>query len=514
MLGAAHQRLKQAVSRPFSCSIPLTCPYAQGRTLYSGPRESYHLGDNPPIMAPRNKGKFKVPPKQPARRPTHFICFPLVTDHSVKQLKQSLARFREVTMPLDPLWTESADAWSREASQDARDTNAPRTPSIAVVDGNQSPQVGPKTSSSSSSSSLRLLPAAAHRPPGTFHLTLGTMDLSQGADMERALKLLQEIDYSVLYNQAALSFGGFRGDRPRHSSDAQEPPEGTSRTSHNKADVLGEAGTNTTLSTVSTTTTTTTTTTSMSMSGSGSGSQLTSLTRDISPPPRHMTTEQDPHILSPQADSILESSASSSPPSPPPLYITLHSLGTFPTSESARVFWAHTEEPTGVLQSFGELIRQAFMEAGLITETRPLVLHATVANLIYVKGKRAGKGKGKGRGVARRQGGGFLDGGKEDKSEDGAGEGEGEGASPTGSGGRNNKSDGGNVDAREILKVFNPNPNGNGESGQSQSLDDQFIWASDIPLDRIRICKMGAEKCDIPDWGLEYRPIAEKVFVS
>lgn len=140
------------------------------------------------------------------------------------------------------------------------------------------------------------------------------------------------------------------------------------------------------------------------------------------------------------------------------------------------------------------------MEAGLITETRPLVLHATVANLIYVKGK----GKGKSRGAARRLGG--LDGGTEAKGED---DGAGGGTSPTG--GRN-KSDGGNVDAREILKIFNPN--GNGESVRSMPMDSQFIWASDIPLDRIRICKMGAEKCDTPDWGLEYRPIAEKVFVS
>ncbi|RVX69234.1 hypothetical protein B0A52_07210 [Exophiala mesophila] len=365
-------------------------------------------------MGPRNKGKFKSHPKQSARRPTHFVCFPLVTHQSVQQLKQSLAKFKEVTMPLDN-----------------------------HVDDVQSAEVGPELTTSSS---LRLLPAAAHRPPGTFHFTLGTMDLSEHADMERALRLLQEIDYSALFSQAvaSLSARGVPRDQSRHPSGALELPEQTSGTSHTKVDVVGEAS-NTDLSTGSTTTTT-------------SASILSSLTRAISPPRRTRFTSQDTD-LSPQADLPSQSLQ--------PLQVTLHSLGTFPTSRSARVFYAEPAEPTGVLQGFGELIRQVFKDEGLITETRPLVLHATVANLIYVKGK--GKGKGK-------------------------------------------SSNGGNVDAREILDLFNHNSQN--ASRLDSDLESPFIWASDIPIDRIRICKMGAEKCDIPDWGLEYRPIGEKVFVS
>jgi hypothetical protein len=41
-----------------------------------------------------------------------------------------------------------------------------------------------------------------------------------------------------------------------------------------------------------------------------------------------------------------------------------------------------------------------------------------------------------------------------------------------------------------------------------------FVWARDIKVDRIRLCKMGAEKSDLPGWGLEYPPIAEKIFVG
>ncbi|KIV95601.1 hypothetical protein PV10_03232 [Exophiala mesophila] len=400
MLPATSLSLKPEIIGRLSCSACSTCSYTLSRTLHSYLRASYALARNLATMAPRNKGKIKSHQKQSARRPTHFVCFPLVTNQSVQQLKQSLAKFKEVTMP--------------------RDKN---------VDTVQNTEVGPELTTSSS---LRLLPAAAHRPPGTFHFTLGTMDLSEDADMERALRLLQEIDYSALYSQtvAALSARGVQGDRSRH----------------NKVDVVGEAS-NTDLSTASTTTTTTT-----------SVSILSSLTRDISPPRRALFTSQDSH-LSPQAQ----------PPSQSlhPLQITLHSLGTFPTSRSARVFYAEPAEPTGVLQGFGELIRKVFKDEGLITETRPLVLHATVANLIYVKGR--GKGKGK-------------------------------------------SSDGGNVDAREILDLFNHNS----QNASSLGLDlgSPFIWASDIPIDRIRICKMGAEKSDNPDWGLEYRPIGEKVFVS
>ncbi len=165
------------------------------------------------------------------------------------------------------------------------------------------------------------------------------------------------------------------------------------------------------------------------------------------------------------------------------------------------------------MQTFAQLVRRRFREAGLITETRPLVLHATVANLIYVKGKGRTGGRG-GRGRA--------------------------------------KGDDGTVDAREILRFFNGE--GNTEGGQKiapppkpdstialgstefdaiketerrETPDSKtkspltiaahpvpYIWAKDIPITSVRICKMGAERSDKPGWGLEYRPIAEKVFLS
>ena len=58
---------------------------------------------------------------------------------------------------------------------------------------------------------------------------------------------------------------------------------------------------------------------------------------------------------------------------------------------------------------------------------------------------------------------------------------------------------------------------GDSSSGSSDAMNknealSEYIWASDIPVDRIRICKMGAAKSDIEGWGLEYKAVAEKVF--
>ena len=95
-------------------------------------------------------------------------------------------------------------------------------------------------------------------------------------------------------------------------------------------------------------------------------------------------------------------------PPPRPLTVTLAGLGTFPSTKSARVFWASPrEQMNGTtnlpghstqmrLHRFCLLIRQAFRAEGFITETRPLVLHATVANIRQTtqpKGGRTSKGR-------------------------------------------------------------------------------------------------------------------------
>ncbi|KAG5999751.1 hypothetical protein E4U21_006340 [Claviceps maximensis] len=64
----------------------------------------------------------------------------------------------------------------------------------------------------------------------------------------------------------------------------------------------------------------------------------------------------------------------------------LHSMhGTCPSRTS--VLYASPADVEGILYPFCEELRRPFREAGFIVDERPLVLHATVVNTIYVRGQ-------------------------------------------------------------------------------------------------------------------------------
>ncbi|KAJ2986911.1 hypothetical protein NUW58_g4805 [Xylaria curta] len=135
------------------------------------------------------------------------------------------------------------------------------------------------------------------------------------------------------------------------------------------------------------------------------------------------------------------------PPGPltPPLSVTLKSLHTMQSAAKASVLYAPPLDTDGVLNKFCERLRSTFQEAGLMVEDdRPLLLHATILNTIYVKGRdssRGGKGK------------------------------------------RREKL---TIDARQILDRYNDYP-----------------WMEDVPIEKIAICKMGAKKQDNGDEAYE-----------
>lgn len=393
-----------------------------------------------------------MPAKPKAPRPTHFVCFPLVTESSTPQLAESLAYFRSVTVPPE------------NGGEDQSTRNA------AVNEG--------------SDSRLRLIPAGAHRPPGTFHLTLGTMDLTAPEDMERALKLLQDTDYLELLHEAG------RGMTAHPTHKIYSEVEQTAREGdQNQAETTSRSP----------------------------AAPLESLSRAISPPPPNKSSLKDV----PSAPTSLDTPQHHH--SPTSISVTLSGLGTFPRASSARIFYAHPHDSTSRLLPFANSIRERFREVKLVTDTRPLVLHATVANFIYDKQRRKRRFKGP-------------------------------------------QDSGMSVDARDLLMYFNdgratrdraraktaaseashlttatdqdestvtlPSAGSEGHAPESEvvggtaaskfkSEDNpaaasrgEYVWARDIVIDRIRICKMGAQKSDVEGWGLEYVPIAEKVFAS
>lgn len=121
---------------------------------------------------------------------------------------------------------------------------------------------------------------------------------------------------------------------------------------------------------------------------------------------------------------------------PANLSITLKGLHSMHQVEKTSILYAPPEDKLGTLQSFGEKIRKLFKEAGLMSEdTRPLLLHATIVNLIYVKGGRQKGAKGRGKWEKP-----VID------------------------------------NAKGILDRY-----------------EDYVWMKDIPVEKIAICRMGAK---------------------
>lgn len=118
------------------------------------------------------------------------------------------------------------------------------------------------------------------------------------------------------------------------------------------------------------------------------------------------------------------------------LLLTLRGLHSMQPARQAAVLYAPPVDPQGVLQAFCEGLRVPFLEAGvMVAEDRPLLLHATVLNTIYV---RSGGRRGKGRRLT--------------------------------------------LDVREVLDRY-----------------DGHVWMEDVPLERIAICRMGAKTVEGED---------------
>jgi activating signal cointegrator complex subunit 1 len=73
--------------------------------------------------------------------------------------------------------------------------------------------------------------------------------------------------------------------------------------------------------------------------------------------------------------------------------ITLKGLHTFQKADKATVLFAPPSDQAGVLHGFSEKIKALFKETNLLApDDRPLLLHATIVNTIYVKGNRRKRG--------------------------------------------------------------------------------------------------------------------------
>lgn len=424
-----------------------------------------------PVQDPNDKVDGKKSKKRPGKGLTHFICLPLVTTTSIPQLQESLQRFRDV---------------STAHSKEEQDTSL-------------------STEHTWTEDRLKVIPRSAHQALGKYHLTLGTMDLSDEVEMQRAKDLLSSLDLEGMLKSAERPDAVVEAKKQRrHERNAQIQMPVSSGIDQPAKDHDEDQ--------------------------IGRQSAPETFKRPISPPPKREARTEP--VTSTRSEQELNGK-------PDPLTVTLSGLGTFPSSKSARVFWAKPYEqaqttpsstiesaqhnrskPSSRLYTFSLLVRQRFREAGFITETRPLVLHATVANIrqtVQPKGGRTSKGRAWNRGAQRWK----------------------EGA----------------VDATDLIEVFDrqngdvemarailearratdavgveheradesregndntQSPEQSEETGHvldgAASDHGQFVWAKDIVIDRVALCKMGAEKSKNEILEGEWYPhLAEKM---
>ncbi|KAH0383534.1 hypothetical protein KCU92_g5209, partial [Aureobasidium melanogenum] len=160
-----------------------------------------------------------------------------------------------------------------------------------------------------------------------------------------------------------------------------------------------------------------------------------------------------------------------------PLEISLESLEPMQSRTKTSILYIRPQDPTNRLQVLCQALRKTFTDAGLLVpDTRPLKLHATIVNTIYVKGRKK-KSKAPGRGDQPAT---------EDPSKDQTTE---ETASQAST-------------QKQELQA-NEASSGHGPSAKSSlyinatsllSTYKNHVWASDIPVERIAICEMGVKK--------------------
>lgn len=157
-----------------------------------------------------------------------------------------------------------------------------------------------------------------------------------------------------------------------------------------------------------------------------------------------------------------------------PLKLTLRGLASMQSPSKTTVLYTPPVDGMGVLQAFCEQVRMAFMTAELMQdEGRPLLLHATIVNTIYVKNKKP-----------------------KPVSGEGNREGEADGERKPRKGRWGKRAEKLVIDARGILDRY----------------EDQ-VWMEGFDVDKIAICRMGAKKVMVD--GVEdqaYEEVAEVGF--
>ncbi|PNS17016.1 hypothetical protein CAC42_4980 [Sphaceloma murrayae] len=274
------------------------------------------------------------------------------------------------------------------------------------------------------------LPSRAIRPLGSIHLTLGVMSLSDPGRLKEAVEFLESRGTSSPVPAAAVH---------QDSNDVQERP-------HTIIDQTSSAP--------------------------------SSLKRPITPPQVSRQARQPSnkgHLSSKTAPTI-----------------SLTSLKAMHSPSATTILYAVPDDPTDQLYTLASHLRDQFTQSGfLIPDSRPLKLHATIINTIYVKGRDRVTDSN----VAWPQK--VPEGTDEESAPPRQGQETVRSALQTS--GKKTRSGPMRIDARELMERYG-----------------EHVWARDVVVDKVAICEMGAK--DVVDERGEvvdqvYREVASVPFV-
>ncbi|PSK40077.1 hypothetical protein B9Z65_8017 [Elsinoe australis] len=173
------------------------------------------------------------------------------------------------------------------------------------------------------------LPAKAVRLVGSIHLTLGVMSLTESDKLNAAVGYLKKLNIEeLLSGSTSVPSKGVTASFTPNTSETPGPED-----------------------------------------------SITTLHKAVSPPPTSRSTG---------AAIPLEASPTKSGP----LTVTLSSLKPMQSPRSTTILYAVPKDDTDRLYNLGNRLRTLFTEADyLFPDSRPLKLHATIVNTIYVKGR-------------------------------------------------------------------------------------------------------------------------------
>ncbi|KAI9038914.1 uncharacterized protein KD926_010128 [Aspergillus affinis] len=397
------------------------------------------------------------PRAKKAKRPqlTHFLCLPLVNSTSLPQLESSLAAFKA---DIPPATT------SHQGEAQSQDPTQP------------------------------LIPDAAIRPVGTLHLTLGVMSLPSKERLDAAIQHLQSLDLVALVKEAeTIAHARAQRKGPRRSEDETNEP------AHDETvqNVNDENHTTPSPFTVSL-------------------ESLHAQTRARSATVLYAAPVDPTARLYPFCELLRDrfldagflqdkvKNEDTSQKQQQNLSAETRSPGSDDGATSQRL--AETQSslleamPVEIAEDVARKADPAFTNTPSKQESlvpklkpRPLLLHATVVNTIYLRGRSPGLGGAKGRkkgpysfdarDLLARYKDYYLDGDRTIPRPSTIG------TTITANGGRKDGENSGqdqavrrdNDDLDDAVEKGTPNP---------------FVWARDLPIDSVCICEMGAKKLD------------------